>query len=179
MIVRLADLDIDILHDLAHPNNAHMLEVLEGWSKLCEANGNPLCIWDYNINVRVSSVVPNVFRLGQIFRTTTEHNVQGWMVEHEEPPAGQFLVPAKLGAFPPGEDPYIDDKKLIYDFMDGYYGPASPALTKYLELAVEACENSPIRMRCVENFCKADFVTYDLVLEGDRLFDQAGGGPVR
>ena len=65
-----------------------------------------------------------------------------------------------------GEDPYIDDKKLIYDFMDGYYGPASPALTKYLELAVEACENSPIRMRCVENFCKADFVTYDLVPEG-------------
>lgn len=173
VIVRLADLDIDILHDLAHPNNAHMLEVLEGWSKLCEANGNPLCIWDYNINVRVSSVVPNVFRLGQIFRTYAEHNVQGWMVEHEEPLLASFWCLQNWVLSHLGEDPYIDDKKLIYDFMDGYYGPASPALTKYLELAVEACENSPIRMRCVENFCKADFVTYDLVLEGDRLFDQA------
>ena len=104
MIVRLADLDIDILHDLAHPNNAHMLEVLEGWSKLCEANGNPLCIWDYNINVRVSSVVPNVFRLGQIFRTTWSTTCRdGWWSMRS--PCCQFLVPAKLGAFPPWRGP--------------------------------------------------------------------------
>lgn len=150
-----------------------MMEVLEGWSRLCEINNNPLCIWDYNINVRVSSVVPNVFRLGEIFRIYAQHKVQGWMVEHEEPMLASFWCLQNWVLSHLGEDPYCDDRRLIDDFMGGYYGPAAPALTQYLEMVVDACEKSPLRMRCVENFCKADFVTYDMVLEGNRLFDQA------
>lgn len=173
VIVRLADLDVDILHDLQHPNNQHMLEILKGWSDLCRINDNPLCIWDYNINVRISTIVPNTFRLGSLFRTYADNNVQGIMTEHEEPMLSDFwcLKNWVLGHL--SEDPYADDKALIKDFMQKYYGSAEPYMTEYLEMIEEASAKSPLRMRCVENFSKADLVTYDIIIKGNDLFEKA------
>ena len=173
VIVRLADLDIDILHGIHHPNNKHALEVLEGWSERCRVNGNPLCIWDYNINVRISSIVPNTFRLGDLFRTYDDNNVVGIMTEHEEPMLSDFwcLKNWVLGHL--SEDPYADDKALIRDFMKGYYGPAEPYMTEYLEMIEDICEKSPLRMRCVENFSKADLVPYEVIIKGNELFEKA------
>ena len=173
VIVRLADLDFDILHGFDHPNNAHMLEILEGWSRLCAANGNPLCVWDYNINVRISTIVANAYRLGNLFRTYAKNNVQGYFVEHEEPLLSDFWCLKNWLLSHLAEDPCADTGALTRDFMDGYYGAASPMLTRYLELTCGAAAKSPLRMRCVENFSKADFVPYELIIEGNRLFEEA------
>lgn len=173
VIVRLADLDIDILHSLSHPNNAHMLEVLKGWSDICRKGGNPLCIWDYNINVRISTIVPNTFRLAENFRIYKEHGVIGHFVEHEEPLLSDFWGLKNWLLSHLMEDSEADDRALIADYMNGYYGPAAPALMKWLELEESVTEKSMLRMRCVENFSKADHIPYEVFVEGCRLFDEA------
>ncbi len=173
VIVRLADLDIDILHSLSHPNNAHALEVLKGWSDICKKGSNPLCIWDYNINVRISTIVPNAFRLAENFRIYKEHGVVGHFVEHEEPLLSDFWGLKNWLLSHLMEDSTLDDRALIADYMTGYYGAAAPMLTEWLELEESVTEKSMLRMRCVENFSKADHIPYEVYLEGCRLFDEA------
>ncbi len=173
VIVRLADLEIDILHSLSHPNNVHMLEILKGWSEICRKGGNPLCIWDYNINVRVSTIVPNTFRLAENFRIYKEHGVVGHFVEHEEPLLSDFWGLKNWLLSHLMEDSDLDDRALIADYMNGYYGAAAPALIQWLELEESVTAESMLRMRCVENFSKADHIPYEVYLEGCRLFDEA------
>lgn len=173
VIIRLADLDIDILHSLSHPNNTHALEVLKGWADLCRKGGNPLCIWDYNINVRLSTIVPNTFRLAENFRIYKEHGVVGHFVEHEEPLLSDFRGFKNWLLSHLMEDSTLDDRILIADYMNGYYGAAAPALTEWLELEESVTEKSMLRMKCVENFSKADHIPYEVYLEGCCLFDEA------
>lgn len=45
-------------------------------------------------------------------------------------------------------DPSLDDKALIREFMQGYYGPAAEPLLQYIELYHDAIENSGKALRC-------------------------------
>ena len=173
VIVRLADLDIDILHSLYHPNNAHMMEVLEGWANLCKKAGNPLCIWDYNINARFSSIVPNTYRTAENFRIYKEYGIVGHFWEHEEPLLSDFWALKNWLLTHLMEDSTLDDRAMIDDFMYGYYGAAAPILLEWLELEEAVTATSMLRMCCVENFTKIDHIPYEVYVEGCRLFDEA------
>ena len=167
VMVRLANLGIDILHDLDHPNNAHGLEVLKGWSELCRKNGNPLAVWDYNINVRISTPVSNTYRLKNLIKTYEKYGVTGYFFEHEEPLLSDFWCLKNRIQSHLFEDPDCDVEKIKEDFMSLYYGPAAPALCKYLAERAEIC------MKCVENFCKVDQLPFEAYIEGHRLMDEA------
>lgn len=172
VIIRLANLDIDILHDLHYKTNTHALEVLEGWSAICKKGGNPLCVWDYNINYS-STIVPNTFRLGSLFRTYEAYGVSGYFIEHEEPLTSDFWCLKNWLLSHLMENPQADEYKLADEFLEGYYGPAAEPIRKYLQLAHACNENAGLNMKCVENFTKADMVTWELVIEGYQLFDEA------
>jgi len=172
VIVRLADLEIDILHGLSHPNNTHMMEILKGWSDICKKGGNPLAIWDYNCSY-TQTPASNIYRLAENFRTYAEYGAVGQFVEHEEPLISDFWCLKNWLMTHQMEDSLADDRALIADFMEKYYGPAAPYLTRWIELTEELSARSPLRMRCVEYFPKADHITYDAILEGNRLFDEA------
>ncbi|MBE6930603.1 MAG: DUF4838 domain-containing protein [Ruminococcaceae bacterium] len=172
VIIRLADIEIDILHGLNHPNNAHVLDVLKGWSAICKKGGNPLTIWDYNCSY-TQTFASNIYRLAENFRTYTDYGVTGQFVEHEEPLISDFWCLKNWLMTHQMEDSRVDDRALIADFMEKYYGAAAPYLTRWIEITEELSANSPLRMRCIEYFTKADHVTYDAILEGNRLFDEA------
>lgn len=173
IIVRLADLSIDILHDLDHPNNAHCLDVLRGWSKLCEKNGNTLAVWDYNINVRMSGPVNNTYRLPALVKTYEDHGVKGYFMEHEEPLLSDFWCLKNWLLCHLFEDPGCDCDKLTDDFVGFYYGPAASAIKEYLKLMDGIAEKSEISMICVENFCKVDHLPYEAYIEGHRIMEEA------
>lgn len=60
-------------------------------------------------------------------------------------------------------NPALDQKTLVKEFMDGYYGKASPYLNKYLKLIEEAYSK-----KSSENWMTAEYI-----VEGRKLFDQA------
>jgi hypothetical protein len=172
VIVRLADIGIDILHSLSHPNNKHELEVLKGWADICKKGGNPLAIWDYNV-CYTQTPVSNLYRLAENFRIYADHGVVGQFIENEQCLISDFWCLKNWLLTHLMEDPYADDRALIADFTEKYYGAAAPYLTKWIELTEEISAKSNLRMRCVQFFTKADHITYDAVLEGNRLFDEA------
>ena len=172
VIVRLADIRIDILHSLAHPNNAHELEVLRGWAEICKKGGNPLAIWDYNV-CYTQTPVSNLYRLAENFRIYADHGVVGQFVENEQCLISDFWCLKNWLLTHLMEDPHADDRALIADFMEKYYGAAAPYLTRWIELTEKISAKSNLRMRCVQFFTKADHITYDAILEGNRLFDEA------
>lgn len=172
VIIRLADLDIDILHSLNHPNNAHGLKVLQKWSEICQKSGAPLYVWDYNV-IYSSTFSPNVSRTAENFRVYAENGVTANYTEHEEDMLSDFWGLKRWLLYHLMEDPHADADALIADYMDKYYGAAAPFLTKWLELEEAATRESPVYMCCVQNFCKADHIPYELYVEGCRLFDEA------
>lgn len=173
IMVRLADLDIDILHGFDHPNNAHALDILKGWAKLCEKNGNPLAIWDYNINVRISTPVCNAYRLQKMIKTYDSYGVCGYFIEHEEPMLSDFWGLKNWLLTHLFEDPDCDCGALYEDYMTKYYGPAAPYMKKYNAYMDGIAAKSALRMRCVENFCKVDQLPYEAYIEGSRIMDEA------
>ncbi len=172
VIIRLADIGVDILHSLSHPNNAHEMEVLDGWAELCKKGGNPLAIWDYNV-CYTQTPVSNIYRLAENFRIYAEHNVAGMFIEHEQALISDFWCLKYWLLTHLMEDTQADDKALIADFMEKYYGAAAPYLTKWIELTEQISAKSNLRMRCVQYYTKADHITYDAFMEGNRLFNEA------
>lgn len=181
VLIRIANVDIDILHSLTHPNNAHGLKVLKAWSEICKKNGSPLYIWDYNI-IYTPTPTPNVLRLSDLFRTYSEHGVSAVYMENEEPLLTDFWTLKHWLLSHLLEHPLADTDALIADFMRLYYGPAAPMMTEWLKKAEAVSAASPLYMYCVKNYIKADHLPYDLYIEGIRLFDLAeqavSGDPV-
>lgn len=60
-------------------------------------------------------------------------------------------------------NPALDQKALVKEFMDGYYGSASPFLMSYLKLIEEAYAKKD----------SVNWMTSKYVFEGKKLFDQA------
>ena len=172
VIIRLADISIDILHSLSHPNNAREMEVLKGWADLCKKGGNPLAIWDYNV-CYTQTPVSNIYRLAENFRIYAEHGAIGQFIEHEQAMISDFWCLKYWLLTHLMEDSHADEKALIADFMEKYYGAAAPYLTKWIELTEQISAKSNLRMRCVQFFTKADHITYDALMEGNRLFNAA------
>jgi len=172
VIVRLADLDIDILHSLHHPNNARALEVLVRWSEICKKSGSLLYIWDYNV-IYTGTLTPNVSRLSENFRTYSEYGVSSVYMEHEEPILTDFWGLKHWLLLHLMEDPHADCDALTEEYMHLYYGAAAPILKQWLALEEAATAASPLYMCCVRNFIKADHIPYELYIEGNRLFAEA------
>ena len=172
VIIRIANVDIDILHSLTHPNNAHGLEVLKAWSDICRKNGTPLYIWDYNI-LYTHTPTPNVFRLSDLMRTYQKYGVQAVYIENEAPLLTDFWTLKHWLLMNLIEKPDADAPALIRDFMNLYYGPAAPMLTEWQNRTEAASAQSPLYMYCVYNYSKFDHIPYELYAEGCRLFDEA------
>ncbi len=69
-------------------------------------------------------------------------------------------------------NPDLDETALIQEFMDGYYGAATPHLMAYLELMHDAAERSGVYLRCFMNDT-AGWLTIDDLNQAVRHFEKA------
>src|SRR4051794_41204439 len=68
-------------------------------------------------------------------------------------------------------DPSRDQNKLTREFLDGYYGPAGPYLSQYLELVNEISKDPKARIHCFND--NLDYLTPEIVAKCNRMFDDA------
>lgn len=172
VMVRLADSNVDVLHDKSHPANAHSLELLNAWAELCERGGNPFAIWDYNVAYH-GTIAPNTLRTGPLLKMYDSFGVVGYLIEHEIPFSTDFwnvkywLLTHLL------EDPTLDQDTLVDDFLAGYYGAAAGPLREYLDFAHTVVQATDFRETFGAGATKADFVTWGYLLKANELFDRA------
>lgn len=136
VIVRLCSIECNFREPLEHPSNASFADDIRGWSKIC----NRLYIWDYTTDfAHYVQPHPNWYVLGPNVRFFAAHHVRGLFEQGAYQSYGSEF--SELRSWVLAQllwKPARDDRALIDEFLDGYYGPAAPSLRRYLRLMHEA-----------------------------------------
>ncbi len=171
VVVRLCSIECSFIQPLADgADNEAFRRDIEGWSRIAPQ----LFVWDYVTNFS-SYIVPhpNLRVLAPNVRYFTENRVIGLFEQGDaQSNVGDFI---RLRAWLLAHlmwDPSRDDKQLVREFLDGYYGAAAPHLMAYLDTLHNAGERSRVYLRCFMNDTSA-YLSLDDLNQATRLFNQA------
>lgn len=145
VIVRLCSIECNFRQPLESPINKSFADDIRAWSQKSQR----LYIWDYTTNFGHYGLPhPNWYTLGPNVRFFHQHGVRGLFEQGAYQSNGGEL--AELRAWVLAQllwNPYQDDKKLIAEFVEGYYGKAAaPSILAYLaEMYAEA---SGVNLTC-------------------------------
>jgi hypothetical protein len=168
VIVRLCSIECNFRESLEHPSNASFADDIRGWSKISQR----LYIWDYTTDfAHYVQPHPNWFLLGANLRFFQRHNVRGVFEQGAYQSHGSEM--AELRAWVLAQllwNPKQDDRALIDEFLEGYYGPAAPHIRRYLEVMHEA--SSGFNLTC---FSPTDtpFLKFKPLAEAEQIWREA------
>jgi hypothetical protein len=169
VIVRLCSIECNFRAPLDDPSNAAFLADLEGWSKICRR----LYIWDYTTDF-ANYVLPhpNWFTLGANLRLFQKYGVRGVFEQGAYQGWGGEL--GELRAWVLARllwNPRQDDRALIGEFLDGYYGPAAAKpIQRYLDLEYDAAKGFYLGCYTRPN---APFRTFQVLAQSEQLWRAA------
>jgi hypothetical protein len=146
---------------------------IEGWSKMCSR----LYIWDYTTDFTgYIHPHPNWFTLGPNVRLFQRYGVKG--VFEQGAYGGHGAEMAELRAWLLAQllwNPQQDDKALIKEFLEGYYGkPAAEPIYGYLQLMHEASKG--VSLRCFLPTENQPYLNFSTLSKAERLWQQAEEG---
>ncbi len=163
VIVRLCSIECSFSKPLADERNKKFRDDIVNWSKICDR----LYIWDYTTNFRhYIAPHPNLRVLGPNVKFFVEHGVKGIFEQGAYHSYGSEM--AELRAWVLAKllwNPKLDERKLIDEFLDGYYGPAAPHIRAYLEATHDAVEASGDHLGCFSPI-SAGFLSIDTLARG-------------
>jgi hypothetical protein len=169
VIVRLCSIECNFREPFDDPSNAAFLADLDGWSKICHR----LYIWDYTTDF-ANYVLPhpNWFTLDADARLFAKYNVRGVFSEGAYQGWGGEM--GELRAWVLAQlfwNPQQDDRALIREFLDGYYGPAAAKpILRYLDLEYDAAKGFYLGCYTRPN---APHRTFKVLAEAERLWQRA------
>jgi hypothetical protein len=169
VIVRLCSIECNFREPLDHPSNAAFLADLEGWSKICRR----LYIWDYTTDFAAYLMPhPNWFTLGANVRLFQKFGVRGVFEQGAYQGFGNEL--GELRAWVLAQllwDPQQDDRALIKEFLEGYYGKAAAKpIAQYLQVMHDASKG--FYLGCFTR-PHAPHRTAKVLIEAERLWREA------
>jgi hypothetical protein len=140
VIVRLCSIECNFGAPMDDPSNASFAGDIRGWAERADR----LYIWDYVTDfAHYVQPFPNWFVLGPNLRFFQAHHVRGVFEEGAYQSYGSEM--AEMRAWVLAQllwNPQQDDRALIREFLDGYYGTAAGSLIwRYLELLQAASRN--------------------------------------
>ena len=169
VIVRLCSIECNFREPLDDPSNAAFLADLEGWSKICRR----LYIWDYTTDFAAYLLPhPNWFTLGPNVRLFQKFGVRGVFEQGAYQGYGGEM--SELRAWVLAQllwHPQQDDRALINEFLDGYYGKAAAKpIRRYLDLMHDASKGFYLGCFTKPN---APHRTAKVLLEAEGLWQEA------
>jgi hypothetical protein len=170
VIIRLCSIECDFATPLTSETNQKFAEDIEGWSKICDR----LYIWDYTTNFgHYLMPHPNLRVLGPNVRFFVANGVKGLFEQGAYQSYGAEM--AELRAWVLAKllwNPQLDDRKLVDEFLDGYYGPAAPPIRRYLTLLHDSVERTKTYLAIWVPPTSA-YLTFELMAEAEKLFNEA------
>ena len=173
VIIRLADVYTDILHNLNHRHNREQKKNVVEWGALSRKNDATLLVWDYYMYQYPYYPLPMLFNLEENFKVYTENGVKGVYIEtHEDVENGMWTMQTWLmGKMM--EDPEVPFETLLDDFLFKYYGAAGEYVKKYLYLLRDAAYKYETRVVLHFPTTQNNFLDLDTVLRGNGYLEQA------
>ncbi len=163
VIVRLCSIECSFSKPLSDERNNKFRDDIIGWSKVC----NRLYIWDYTTDFRHYVMPhPNLRVLGPNVKFFVDHNVKGIFEQGAYQSYGSEM--AELRAWVLAKllwEPKRDSKKLIDEFIGGYYGEAGPHIKAYLKVTHDAVEASGEWLGCFSQHT-AKFLSLETLSKG-------------
>jgi hypothetical protein len=169
VIIRLCSIECNFAAPLTDPSNASFARDIVDWSQRC----NRLYVWDYTTNfAHYVMPHPNYFSLGPNVRFFHEHGVKGLFEQGAYQSFGSEM--SEMRAWVLARllwNPNLDDRKLIDEFLDGYYGKG-PArhIRAYLKLMADAARG--FYMGCFTSPA-APYLSYKVLTKAEKLMQQA------
>jgi len=174
VVVRLCDIECDFarpLADASSAKNAKFAQDIVDWRRV--AGGN-LFIWDYLANFgsymmphpNIGSITPNI-------RLFAENGAVGVFEQGDALcSAGSFAALRHYLASHLLWNPADDEKRIVDEFLAGYYGKsAAPILKKFIDVVENGPRKTKQPVKC--NHKGAPFLTGGDKLEVARLMDEA------
>ena len=169
--IRFADNYMDILHSIHHKNNEGFLRRIKAWSELC-AQGR-LYVWDYGVTYGPNGVFPSMYKMGENFRLFRQIGINGYFLEIEHPINTDFWDMKVWLSTKLMENPQLDDRALMDDFIDGYYGVAGPYIRRYLDAVHKNAQNDPGCYRFGASVIEGDGLTVEDIIAASAEFEGA------
>lgn len=181
VIIRLAQVYSDIIHDIENKGNKPYARLLKQWSEICKKSGSDFYIWEYMFHLFFDLPLPVSNRLCNTFRSFYEHGVTGVFAENEGLATDMWELQHYM-MLHLCEDPYLEPEDLIDDFMPRYYGAAGCYVKAYLdELIRSATENNTLAC-CIIESMHHNYLDYKAVKKGMKLLNKArkavSGNPI-
>lgn len=168
VIVRLCSIECNFAAPLTDKTNAKFAEDIRDWHRLTDR----LYIWDYTTNFAHYVLPhPNYFVLGPNVRFFKENGVRGVFEQGAYQSFGSEM--SEMRAWVLAQllrDPKQDDRKLISEFLEGYYGKAARPIQQYLELMADAARG--VYMGCFSS-PGASFLRFEVLSKAEKLWQQA------
>jgi hypothetical protein len=170
VIVRLCSIECNFRKPLTDPSNASFAADIQKWSEIAPR----LYIWDYVTDFsHYIHPHPDWFTLGPNARFFQANKVKG--VFEEGAYAGYGAEMAEMRAWILCQllwNPQQDDRKLIREFLDGYYGKASAKfIYEYLQLLHR--ESEDFYLACYLRKNPAPYLTFKTLARAEELWQQA------
>jgi hypothetical protein len=168
VIVRLCSIECNFREPLEAPANASFGDDIRGWSEIA----NRLYVWDYVTDFgHYVQPHPNWFTMGPNLRFFQSHHVKGVFEEGAYQSYGSEM--SEMRAWVLAQlmwNPQQDDRALIHEFLNGYYGKAAEPIWQYMELMNEA--SSGYNLTCGSP-TDAPFLNFKTLSQAEALWDQA------
>jgi hypothetical protein len=168
VIVRLCSIECNFREPLDQPANAAFADDIRGWA---EKTGR-LYVWDYVTDFHgYVQPFPDWFTLGPNLRFFQANHVRGIFEEGAYQSYGSEM--GELRAWVLAQlmwNPQQDDRTLIREFLDGYYGAAGKPIAQYLELLNDASKGYDLNCGAPID---APFLDFKPLAEAEKLWRQA------
>ncbi|HEV2329293.1 MAG TPA: DUF4838 domain-containing protein [Verrucomicrobiae bacterium] len=168
VIVRLCSIECNFREPLDGPSNAAFADDIRGWSKITDR----LYVWDYVTDfAHYVQPHPNWFMMGPNLRFFQAHHVKGVFEEGAYQSYGSEM--AEMRAWVSAQlmwNPRQDDRELIREFLNGYYGKAAGPIWGYLELLNDASRGYNLTCYSPPG---APFLQFNTFAKAEKLWQQA------
>lgn len=171
VVVRLCTIECSYAEPLASgPQNEKFRRDIEGWSAVAPQ----LYIWDYVTNFANYILPhPNLRVLAPNIRFFVSHNAIGLFEQGDSgSTCGDFVEMRAWALAHLMWDPSRDEKALLREFREGYYGPAAAPLQEYLDVIHDSAARAGVFLRCYMPDTSA-WMTLDDLNRATELFDEA------
>jgi hypothetical protein len=173
VVIRLCSIECCFAHPLetcdCEANRAFRAD-LEGWAKVAPR----LWVWDYVTDFHHYLLpFPNLDARGANVRYLAAHNVKGVFEQDTYDTAESELW--ALGGYVSAKclwNPDCDVRKVIDEFLEGYYGPAAGAIAEYLALLHDKVRKENIHVNIWAE-CGSPHLTDDLLIQADAIWQRA------
>lgn len=145
---------------------------LRDWGALSK----DIIIWDYNIQfTNYVSPFPNLYTIKPNIKFYTDNHVNALFMQANDEAAAEMALLRSYLICKLMWDPEADDRAIINEFLEGYYGIAAPFIRQY----IEGMQNSLVKSGMVLSIfgdpihAKNAYLSEEMMKEYKQLFDKA------